>query len=285
MSYLGIHHPSRPLLALSLSCVLSASGGTSAEADTVVPVFSLADFSDRTTFDNPYFPLFDGWTVTLAASGIDEEGEYFTEKSELSYGGLGPEILGVQTTIQHDLAYEDGRVVEETFDYYAQDNAGNVWYFGEDVANFIYDDDGVLIETNNESAWIAGENGALPGYIMPANPLIGFAYYQEVAVADDALDQALIQALGLTVTSGGSVFEDVLRTFETTELDPDAREFKYYAPGFGLIRVEEGLDLSFSNPELVFELTPVPLPPALSLLFAGLGILGAPRALRRRKPS
>ena len=91
---------------------------------------------------------------------------------------------------------------------------------------------------------------------------------------DEALDQATIFQFGATVDLGWSVFEDVLVTLETTELDPEAREFKYYAPLVGLIRVEEGLSPDLDDPELVVDLlAPVPLPAALPLLAASLASL------------
>lgn len=196
----------------------------------------------------------------------------------MSYGGDGRVILGVQTTTQLDEALEDGLLVERTFDYYAQDIFGNVWYMGEDVTNFVYDEDDVLIDTNDDSAWIAGENGAFPGYIMPAIPEVGFAYFQEFAELDEALDEAMIFGTGLSLDVSGSIFEDVLQILETTMLDPDAREFKYYAPGVGLIRVEEDLDENFEDPGLVFNIVqPIPLPGAFGLLLAGLLGLGSLR--------
>ncbi|NNE89236.1 MAG: VPLPA-CTERM sorting domain-containing protein [Silicimonas sp.] len=266
--------------------MFTMAGVHASVAATFIPDFDAATFDAGAAIDNPYFPLDPSYQTTVQASGIDEDGEAFFEESQLSFGGPGRVILGVQTTVQRDLAFEDGLLVEDTFDYYAQDTDGNVWYMGEDVINYIYDDDGNLIETNNSSAWIAGENGALPGWIMPAEIVVGFEYFQEVSPADAALDQAMIWATGLTVTSGGSVFEDVLAILETTSLDPEAREFKYYAPGVGLIRVEEGLDEAFGNPELIFErvdMSEVPIPASLPLLLGGLAGLAAVARARVRK--
>jgi hypothetical protein len=98
------------------------------------------------------------------------------------------------------LAFEDGLLQERTSDYFAQDTQGNVWYFGEDVTNFHYDEDGNLIGTDSASAWRAGVNGALPGFIMPANPFDGFNYYQEFAPLDGALDQGRIVSVSQQVS-------------------------------------------------------------------------------------
>ncbi|NNF23247.1 MAG: hypothetical protein HKN63_00365 [Rhodobacteraceae bacterium] len=259
------------------------AGAPGAVAATFVPDFDGATFRPGAAIDHPYFPLDPTFQAVLSASGMDEEGEAFTEETQLSFGGPGRVILGVQTTVQRDLAFEDGLLVEDTFDYYAQDTDGNVWYMGEDVTNYIYDEDDNLIETNDSSAWIAGENGASPGWIMPAVLEQGFAYFQEIAPGDAALDEAMIWSTGQTVQAGGVLFEDVLAMLETTSLDPEAREFKYYAPGAGLIRIEEGLDESFSNPELVFErvtVAVVPLPASLPMLLAALAVILGLRRLR-----
>lgn len=266
---------SRGLLA---GLCIAFAGLPQAMATTLIPNFSAAVFDPDQDIDNRYFPLHPSYKATIKAAGIDGNGLPFTERSELSYGGPGRVILGIQTFAQRDLAFEGGQLVEDTFDYYAQDTDGNVWYMGEDVINYVYDDAGVLISTNDESAWIAGENGALPGWIMPADPVSDFAYFQEVAPADGALDEARIWATGLTVEAGGQLFDDVLVVFEVTSLDPEAREFKFYAPDVGLIRVEEGLDADLLNPEIVFEIVevaPIPLPGGVLLLFGGLAALAA----------
>lgn len=248
-----------------------------AVAVPVLPDFGAASFTPGQPVDNPYFPLLSTGTRTYVA--VDPQtGEPADERFELTNIGLGPIILGVQTSIQRDRAFEEGRLVEDTFDYFAQDDAGNVWYFGEDVTNYIYGDEGNLIGTNNESAWRAGVNGALPGFIMPADLDIGFNYFQEFAPNDDALDQGTIFALGLTIDG----FTDVLQIFETSEIEPNLREFKYYAPGTGLIRADEDLDESLQNPELIFRLQPASVPaPAASFLLLGLGAILARRRLQR----
>ena len=188
----------------------------------------------------------------------------------------------MRTTTVLDKSFEDGVLVERTRDYYAQDTDGNVWYMGEDSVAFEYDDDGNLTGTSTEGSWRAGRNKARPGYAMPAMPEVGFRYFQEFAPKDEALDQAETFAILDSLRIGKTTYRDVLQVLETTELEPDAREFKYYAPMIGLIRVEEGLDASLANPELTFNRVPapIPLPPGLALIGTGLfGLL----ALRRRQ--
>lgn len=241
-----------------------------AQAAPFLPDFESATFVPGAPVDNPYFPLLDTRTRIFEGDG---------ERFELTVLGPGPVILGVQTTTQLDRAFEDDRLVEETFDFYAQDTDGNVWYLGEDVTNYVYDAMGNLIETNSESAWRAGINDALPGWIMPADLTLGFNYYQEFAEEDEALDEGTTNAIGLAVSLDIGDFEDVLRVLETTAIEPDARGFKYYAPGVGLILEEEGLDADLENPELVLELTQVvPEPGTAALLVLGVLVLATGKA-------
>lgn len=248
----------------------------------ILPEFDASQFLPGAPIDNPYFPLLDSNTQVFISR---EEGE--ANRFELQVVGAGPNILGVQTTARRDRDFEDGLLVEDTFDYFAQDKAGNVWYLGEDVTNYLYDDSGNLIGTNNDSAWRAGVNDAKPGFIMPADLTLGFNYYQEFAPEDEALDQGTTFGIKDLVSVEFGDFLDVLQVLETSELDPDSREFKYYARGQGLILVEEGLDLNLKNPEETFELASVsaPIPePAILTLF-GLGLAGIASIAARKKKS
>ena len=257
------------LAATAVACIASSPEA----AETFLPDFSAAVFDPTQPIDNPYFPMTD--TRTYVYSGHDAEGPV-DERFEHTNTGPGREILGVQTFIQQDLEFEDGLLVEKTFDFFAQDTLGNVWYLGEDVSKFEYDEDGNLIGETTEGAWEAGKKGAEPGFIMPADLTIGFNYFQEHAEADEALDEGTIFAI--LPEFGG--FENVLQILETTELELDAREFKYYAPGVGLILVEEDLDEDFENPELTFALTQirsVPEPGTAGLLLLGLVVVAGLR--------
>ncbi len=241
-------------------------------ADPVKPNFSAAVFVPGAPINNPYFPLLDPATRVFAGGD---------ERFELTNLGPGPTILGVQATIQRDRAFEHGLLVEDTFDYYAQDTRGNVWYLGEDVTEFIRDANGKLIRTTHESAWRGGVHGAQPGLIMPADPAVGFSYFQEFAPQDDALDQALIFARGNALSTRVARYANVLQTLETNALEPGAREFKFYAPGVGLVMEQEGVSADLKRAELTLQETgAVPEPATLTLLMLG-GATGI--AARRRR--
>jgi hypothetical protein len=261
----------RRIVLYGLSCTATLIP-CAANADPVLPNFSAAVFVPGAPVNNPYLPLIDPTTRVFVAAN---------ERFELTNLGSGPTILGVKATVQRDRAFEDGRLVEDTFDYFAQDTRGNVWYLGEDVTNYIYDASGTLIRTTNESAWRAGVHGAQPGFIMPTDPAVGFSYFQEFAPLDDAVDQALIVARGQTVSTRIARYMNVLQVLETNALEPDAREFKFYAPGVGLILAQEGLSPDLTRAELTFEQSgAVPEPATLTLLTLGLGTAVAAR--RRR---
>jgi hypothetical protein len=273
----------RSTLSLLAVGVLACGMSLPTAAVTVLPVFDPSQFDPAQQIDNPYFPMTD--TRTYVYSGRDADGPV-DERFEHTNIGAGPVIAGVQTSIQQDLEFEDGLLVEKTFDYFAQDTLGNVWYLGEDVTTYEYDENGNLIGETTEGAWKAGLNGAEPGFIMPVELTEGFNYFQEHALADEAMDQGTIFVAFIeTLTLEIGTFENVLQILETTELEPDAREFKYYAPGVGLILVEEDLDEELANPELVFELTDigsVPEPGTAGLLLLGL-LVGVSAPLVRRR--
>jgi hypothetical protein len=269
----------RFLLAVGLGLIVILIADVAAAAP-VLPDFDAATFDPNQPIDNPYFPMPGG---TLVYTGSEDD-EPIDARFEFTNAGLGPLVLGVQTFSLHDQEYEDGLLIEDTLDFFAQDTDGNVWYFGEDSTAFEYDDEGNLIDTDTSGSWLAGENDALPGFIMPVDLEPGFNYYQEFAEEDAALDQATTYALLDELTVNGVTYEDVLQVLETTELEPDEFEFKYYAPGIGLIFVEEDLDENLENPETTFGLQPtaVPEPASIGMLALGLMLLGA---LRMRRPT
>ena len=239
--------------ALTLTAALICTAQAMPAAAQTLPEFVPGNFA--TAVANPYFPLEPGQSHTIAGTGV-VEGETVTEHAVLTVLGAGPVIMGVMTVVMLDEAFENGVIVERTFDYYATDQDGNVWYMGEDVTNFRYDGAGGFTGTDTDSAWRAGVNGALPGIAMPAVPAVGVSLFQEHAPGEDAMDYAEILLLDAEVTGPAGRFVDVIKMFEGSTVDPEQREFKYWAAGYGMIRAEEALSDANDQPGLVVELQP-----------------------------
>jgi hypothetical protein len=186
------------------------------------PHINPADFT--TTIDNKYFPLKPGTTFVYRGKTKDAtEGDIVAVTTDTK------RIMGVECVVVNDKVTEDGKLTEQTYDWYAQDKEGNVWYFGEDSKEF---ENGKV--TSTEGSWDAGKNGAKPGIIMPANPKVGQTYRQEYSkgVAEDRARALKLD--GSTSVPYGS-FDHVLVTYEWTPLEPNIAERKYYAPGVGTV--------------------------------------------------
>ena len=190
------------------------------------PAIDPADFVEGV--DNPYFPLEPG-TTRVYEGGTKDEDEVVT----VTVTRKTKVVMGVECVVVKDIEEIDGELVEETYDWFAQDRHGNVWYFGEDTKEF---EDG---KVDSAGSWEAGVDGALPGIIMLADPDVGERYRQEF-YEGEAEDMGQILKLGQSLAVPYGSFEDVLVTKDWTPLEPSALERKYYAPGVGPIR-EEGL--------------------------------------------
>jgi len=175
--------------------------------------------------NNEFFPLKPGTTFIYRG-----ESDGVPTREEVSVTSKTKKILGVTCIVVHARAFEDGVLIEDTFDWYAQDKDGNVWYFGEDTKEL--DENGNVIST--EGSWQAGVDGAQPGIIMKARPRKSDQYQQENApgVAED-MAKVLGFKESLCVPYG--CFEDVLITKEWTPLEKGIAENKYYAEGVGFI--------------------------------------------------
>jgi hypothetical protein len=141
--------------------------------------------------------------------------------------------LGVTTTVVRDRVWEDGELIEDTFDWYAQDNDGNVWYFGEDSKEI---EDGKVVST--EGSWEAGVNGAKPGIVMKANPQVGDAYRQEF-LKGEAEDMGQVLSIDESVSIGSGSYEKCLQTKDWTPLEPEVVEHKFYCKEVGNVVLEK----------------------------------------------
>jgi len=226
------------LCCLTFAIVLIMSIGFSIEvvyADPCeLPQFDSDNFDNPLDIDNPYFPLEPG-TIFVYEPRPNEDNVINT----ITVTYQTKEILGVDCIVVYDVEEVDGVVTEETYDWYAQDDEGNIWYFGENTRECLCDNDcespGCIDTTGS---WMAGEGGALPGYLILApEPKPGVCYQQESA--EDAQDMAKVLRLNAKVSIDYGYFEDCLKTKEWTPLAPGEIENKYYAPGVGLVLIKE----------------------------------------------
>ena len=186
------------------------------------PVIDPANFV--AVVDNPYFPLVPG--TTFVYEGQTQEGFNHTEFAVTHDTKV---ILGVTCVQIHDTVTLDGVLAEDTLDWFAQDRQGNVWYFGENTHEL----EGGLISTV-QGTFTAGVNRARPGIVMEAHPVVGDFYRQEFDL-ENAEDFAEVVSLGANVTVPFGSFTNCLDTLETTPLETDLHEHKFYAAGVGQI--------------------------------------------------
>jgi len=189
------------------------------------PAFDPANFEKGQPIDNQFLPWKPGTTFvyhTFASDGSLEQIDTVTVTEKTK------RIDGVTCTVVSDNVTDPqtGQFLEKTFDYYAQDKSGNVWYFGESSKAF---DNG---KVTRAGSWKAGVKGALPGIIQEANPQVGDSYDEEFA-PNVAHDHGLVTALNGSKTVPAGSFSNLLVTHETSALEPGAAEDKYYSAGLG----------------------------------------------------
>jgi hypothetical protein len=229
----------------------------SQRADLVEPTFSVP-----TTVDNPLFPISDLHSAILL--GNDEgnplriETVLLPEPKVIEVGGQK-----VETLVSQFVSYLDGRIHEVALDWYAQDDAGNVWYFGEDVFNY---EDGVVADT--EGTWIAGEDGP-PGMIMPADPQIGQAYRPE-NIPDLVFEEVTVKALDLTVAGPRGPVAGAMVGTENHLLEGNYED-KTFAPGYGEFASGVGGNLEALALAIPTDTQPGGVPPELEALSRGAG--------------
>ena len=236
--------------------VKTAGSAGVASTQGILPDIGTATFGDPLNIDNPFFPLVPGTTYVYEQRSVDEDtGEEVVETVTTEVTSDTRTIMGIEVRVVHDQETIDGLLIEDTFDWYAQDDNGNVWYFGEDTTEFEYDDEGNQIGSSTEGSFEAGMGGARAGIVMLANPQVGDAYFQEVFVGE-AIDNGEVLATGETLTNDLGTFGDVLRTKDTTAAEPDTLENKLYAPGLGLLQ-EMSFDVLTGEEEDVVRLVSV----------------------------
>jgi hypothetical protein len=182
--------------------------------------------------NNPYFPLVPDSSWSYEETDTEGDTIYLTAivTTETKV------IMGVTCMFIHVIETATGGIQEETWDYYAQDRDGNVWYFGEETRAYTGHS---ATEYRTEGSWEAGVDGALPGLIMLAKPATGPAYRQEYYVGH-AEDCGQVIETGATIEVRGKTYTDCVVTNDWSLLSKAGKEKKWYAPGVGCVYEEAG---------------------------------------------
>ena len=207
--------------------VTASAGGEGGASTSSLPQGSEPanlDPSEFTTeIDNPYWPMTPGsrWTYK------EVEGDQSQDVVVTVTDKTKQIANGIEARVVHDVVSEDGQPVEVTDDYYAQDAEGNIWYLGEDTAEY---ENGKV--ATREGSFEAGVDGAEAGVALPANPQPGLSYRQEY-FKGEAEDQGEVLSTEEQVEVPFGHFTDALMTRDTNPLEPKVEELKLYAKGVG----------------------------------------------------
>jgi hypothetical protein len=214
------------------------TGSCKADYNLVVDPADFETNGAPNPIDNPYFPLAVGSTWTYEGF---KEGKTLTDVQIVTPNTRT--LMGVTITDVRDTAWEDGILAEDTIDYYAQDDAGNVWYFGEDTREF--DDQGNV--TSTEGSWQAGDGDNLPGILMEAQPKAGDTYRQEFGPGV-AVDMATVINVRRHITVPLASYTNVVETKEWSCLEAGL-DHKFYAAGVG-----DAKELALANGQEMIQL-------------------------------
>ena len=238
----------RDAVALPFIVVLLAALGSSAARGVgYTDEFRLRDCSwSSKGSTNPYFNLRPGYRLVL-------EGEDDGESARVEITVLRQtrriafEIDGMPLTVRARVVEEresvDGELEEVSRNFFARcRHTSDVFYFGEEVDLY---EDGQIVGT--EGAWIAGEDGAMPGLIMPGTFLLGARYFQEIAPEAEALDRGRHVEMGIEIPTPAGTFTDCVGVVDSTPLDPEEMDAKVYCPGIGLVMDEDLVLIEHGN--------------------------------------
>jgi hypothetical protein len=213
-----------PVVAVALA---GCGGGSKASSgSSSLPQGTTPSKLDPSKFtiqiDNPYWPIKPGshWVYREVEGGETQRVDVkVTDKTKV--------LSGVTARIVHDQVTRKGQVVEDTYDWYAQDSDGNIWYLGEDTKEY---ENGKLKST--EGSWAYGVDGAQPGVVVPADPKQGMRYREEY-YAGHAEDAAEVLNVGSQVQVPYGRFENAMLTRNFSSLESTVEEMKLYARDVG----------------------------------------------------
>jgi hypothetical protein len=216
--------------AVAASTLAACSSGDLSSASTSADRLPQGDETVRLdpadmTVDitNKYWPMTPGQTWVYE----ETDGDGTVTRDEVTVLDRTQTIDGIEARVVHDLATQNGQTVEDTTDWYAQDSQGTVWYLGEQTAEYA---NGQVSST--EGSWVAGKDGAQPGVLLPADPAPGTTYRQEY-LEGEAQDEARVLSTDERAQTPTGTYDHALLTRDTTPLEPDLVELKWYVPDVG----------------------------------------------------
>ncbi len=215
-------------MALAWAGLLAPAAAAGARARPgYEPVLNPADFVRSIT--NPYLPFPVGRTLTYR--GIKDG----VSQTDVVHVTSHTRVLeGITAVAVSDVATHDGKLLEKTTDWYAQDKQGNVWYLGENTAAYSHG------HVDHSGSWLAGVHDGEPGIVMKAHPQIPDAYRQEF-LRGQAQDTAWIVSRGGSFKLPFTVVHNVVTSYEFTVLEPAVLDKKIYAPGLGIVMEKAAL--------------------------------------------
>lgn len=207
------------LLALTLPCSASP-------AKRWTDAFNVSQCAWASTGRNDYFVLEPGYQQVFDGhEGKDAVHLVITVLTDTRT------VAGVETRVVEERETRNGQLIEVSRNYFAVcTRTGDVFYFGEDVDMY---KDGRI--STHEGSWIAGKDGAQAGLFMPARPLIGARFYQEVAPGA-AMDRSEVVSDTESLATPAGALTNCVKTEETTPLEPKSVGYKTFARGIGLAK-------------------------------------------------
>jgi len=189
-------------------------------------------FSTPLAVTNPLFPLAVGSQFTYEGKIVDSDGSH--EHSVIfTVTDLVKHVDGTETVVALDQDYLEGHLQEQELAFFAHDNAGNVWNFGEYPEEY---DNGKL--TGAPSTWIRGAGGAYGGIHVLSQPRIGMQYREGLVPAIQFDDVSKVTSVSQRTCAKTGCYNSVVVVDETSPNDPTSgHQIKYYAPGTGLVKV------------------------------------------------
>jgi len=208
------------ILAFSTACGDGTAGNSGWQQE-----FGISSCKLLTTGRNQYFVLEPGFQIVL------EGGDTKLQITVLDETKM---VDGVNTRVVEEREWKAGKLYEVSKNYFAMcEQTKDVFYFGEDVD--FYENDKVV---KHDGSWLAGTNGNKAGLMMPGAPKLTMKYYQEIAPGV-AMDRAEIVSLDETCKTPAGTFSGCMKVKETSAIEFFAKEYKYHAPGIGLVRDED----------------------------------------------